>query len=90
MVDPGPCELHEVGLFLGTDDSRVLLQLARSPIADECRMCSVCRLAREYMEVRIAELSGHVFPPEENGAAIQRELQSAVNAVKATHHRPIS
>jgi len=87
MVDPGPCELHEVAILIGTDESEDLHRLAHSPIGDECRMCSVCRLAREYVERRLAEKAGQVFPPEENGEAVRRKLQSAVDAVKGSVHR---
>jgi len=87
MVDPVSCELHEVAILAGPDDSEDLLRLARSPIADECRMCNVCRYAGEYVELRMAERSGQVFPPQENSEAVLRRLQSAVHAVKGTVHR---
>ena len=46
MVDADPCQLHEVAILIGTDESENLLRLGRSPIGDECRRCQVCRSAR--------------------------------------------
>jgi len=87
MAESLQCELHEVAILIGTDQSEDLLRLARSPIADECRMCSVCRLAREYVELRVAERAGQVFPTDENSEAIRRKLELAVGTVKASVHR---
>jgi predicted flavoprotein YhiN len=39
------------------------------------------------VELRMAERSGQVFPPQENSEAVLRRLQSAVHAVKGTVHR---
>jgi hypothetical protein len=82
MVESGGCELHEAAIVVGTDESETLLRLARSPIGDECQHCSVCRLARTYIERRLAERAGRVFPREQNGDAIWRQLQAALDGVK--------
>jgi hypothetical protein len=87
MRDPEPCELHEAAVLVGTHDSEDLLRLARSPIGDECQMCPVCRLAREYIEHRVAERAGLTFPADESGEAILRKLQVAVDTVKHTVRR---
>ena len=86
MGAPESCELHDIGLFLGSSDSDALLELARSPIGDECRICPVCRLAREYVQVRLGEMSGQRYSTEGNSEALRRELESAVRSVKANHH----
>ncbi len=83
MVDPDECELHEVVLFSGADESEALLRLARSPIGDECQRCPVCRSAREYIERRLAERAGRVFPPNQSGEAALRNLQAAIDRAKA-------
>ena len=88
-MDPADrCELHEVAIVVGRPDSEELVQLARSPIGDECRMCPICRLAREYVDRRLAEGAGLVFPAEESGEAVWRRLRSAVEGVKTSVHRP--
>ena len=88
LSEPDPCDLHEAAIRVGSDEAETLHRLARSPIADECRSCAVCRLAREYVQRRLAEQAGRVFPPEESGEATWRKLQAAVNGVKVTVHRP--
>jgi hypothetical protein len=87
MVDPDRCELHEAAILIGTDDSENLLRLARSPIGDECQMCPICRLAREYVGRRMAERAGRVFPKDESGEAVRLKLQSAVETVRTSVHR---
>jgi hypothetical protein len=86
MARGGGCELHQAAILVGTDESESLLRLAHSPIGDECQMCSVCRLAREYIERRVAEQAGYVFPSDEGGEAILVKLQAAVASVKDTVH----
>ncbi len=86
MAEPDGCELHEAAILVGPEDSEELLRLAHSPIGDECRMCSICRLAREYVDRRMAEKGGRVFPPAESGDAVLRMLQSAVDSVKTSVH----
>ena len=88
MVDPERHELHEVAIFSGEEQSETLERLARSPIGDECQTCPVCRYAREYVDRRLAELAGRVFPPGENGEAAWRKLQAAVENTKSTVHKP--
>lgn len=88
MVDPAECELHEVLLFAGADESEALLRLARSPIGDECQRCAVCRSAREYVERRLAERAGRVFPPDQSGEAARRTLQAAIDRAKASIRTP--
>jgi hypothetical protein len=88
MVDPDECELHEVVLFSGAYESEVLLRLAQSPIGDECQRCPVCRSAREYVERRLAERAGRVYPPDQGGAAALQNLQAAIDRAKAAIHAP--
>ena len=87
MAESDRCELHEVAIVHGAQDSEDLLRLARSPIGDECQLCAVCRDAREYVERRLAEEAGGVFPPEENAEAAWRKLQAAIEKAKATVRR---
>jgi len=86
MDAPARCALHEAAVLIGTDESEDLHRLAHSPIGDECRMCSVCRLAREYVDRTLAEKSGRVFPPDESGEAIRQKLQRAVDSVRVSVH----
>ncbi len=89
MVDSDRCELHEVTIFIGADESEALQRLARSPIGDECRTCPVCRLAREYVERRLAEQAGRVFPPGQGGEAAWRKLQGAVENTRTSLHKTV-
>jgi len=86
MVEPDRCELHEVAILIGTDESEALLRLGRSPLGDECQRCHVCRSAREYVQRRLEERSGRVFPTDQNGEAAWRKLQAAVESVKTSIH----
>jgi hypothetical protein len=87
MADPEECELHEVALFADPDQPRELIRLAQSPIGDECQFCPVCRSAREYVERRLAEQSGHVPPPGESADESWTKLQKAVETAKTAIHR---
>ena len=87
MADPDHCELHDAALFVGEDDTQELFRLARSPIGDECQICPVCKCAREYVERRLAEQSGHSTPAGEDSSASWQQLQVAVQSVRATVHR---
>jgi hypothetical protein len=87
MVDPDRRELHEVAISMPEDESEALQQLARSPIGDECQTCLVCRSAREYVERRLAEQAGHVFPPDQSGEAAWRKLQAAVENTRSSVHK---
>ncbi|MGA8543400.1 MAG: hypothetical protein WB947_07700 [Thermoplasmata archaeon] len=82
MVEFDPCDLHDAAILAGPDEAETLLRLARSPIADECQRCSVCRLAREYVARRLEEKAGRVFPPSQNGEATWQRLQAAVEGVR--------
>jgi hypothetical protein len=84
MDDSDPCDWHEAAIFGGKDGSEALLQLARSPIGDECQRCPVCRSAQEYVERRLAEKAGRVLPPTQNGDAAWKELRAAVDSVRAS------
>jgi hypothetical protein len=88
MVDADRCELHEAAILIGTDESEDILRLGRSPIGDECQRCAVCRSARAYVERRLDERSGRVFPPDQSGEAAWRNLQAAIERAKATIHKP--
>lgn len=88
MRDADRCELHEVALFEGAEESEALLRLAQSPIGDECQMCPVCRSAREYVGLRLAEEAGQVFPPHQNGEAAWRRLQAAIETAKTSVRHP--
>ena len=87
MADPDRCELHEVAIVHGSEESDDLLRLARSPIGDECQICSVCRTAREYIGRRLAEQAGEVLPSGQNGDAAWNKLQTAIASAKHTVHR---
>jgi hypothetical protein len=87
MVDPDRCDLHEVAIDNGLEESEDLLRLARSPIGDECQLCAVCRDARVYVERRLAEEAGQVLTPDQNADAAWRKLQSAIASAKASVHR---
>jgi hypothetical protein len=87
VPDSEPCDLHDAAIYVGPDEGESLLRLARSPIADECRNCPVCRLAREYVERRLDEQAGLDFPPDQNGEAAWRKLRAAVEGVKTTVHK---
>lgn len=87
MVDPDRCELHEVAMFAGKDEAEALLDLARSPIGDECQICPVCRSAREFVERRLAEQAGYQPPPGESAEASWSKLQSAIQSAKSTIRR---
>lgn len=84
MVDPDPCELHEVALFADEGHTEELFRLVRSPIGDECQICVVCKLAREYVERRLAERSGYVPPSGEDSSASWRSLQDAIQTVRTS------
>jgi hypothetical protein len=84
MEDRDRCELHETAVLAGEDETEDLLQLARSPIGDECQICPVCRAAREYAERLLAERTGYVPPPGESADASWKKLQQAIQAAKAT------
>jgi len=86
MTDPMACELHEVAVFATAEDREELLRLTSSPIGDECQMCPVCRSAREYVGLRLAEKSGAVFPQDRNSEAAWSRLQTAVASVRTTVH----
>jgi hypothetical protein len=88
MVDSGPCQLHEVAILIGTDESENLLRLGRSPIGDECRRCQVCRSARTYVQRRLDERSGQKLPSGQSAEAAWRELQAAIETAKVAIHRP--
>jgi hypothetical protein len=88
MTDLAECELHDLVLFGGAEESEVLLRLARSPIGDECQRCLVCRSAREFVERRLAERAGEVFPPDQSGEAAQRKLQAAIDRAKTVIRQP--
>ena len=81
------CELHEAVIVIGAGESEDFQRLARSPIGDECQRCTVCRLAREYVERRLAEQAGYRFPSEQDGDAAWRELRSAVDQVRTSVHK---
>jgi len=87
MAESEQCELHEVAIFGGEQGAEELARLARSPIGDECQICSVCRSAREFVERRLAEQAGQVFPPDQNGEAAWRKLQAAIAHAKLSTHR---
>ncbi len=87
MADSDQCELHEVAVFNGPQEADDLLRLARSPIGDECQICSVCRSAREFIERRLAEQAGQVFPPGQNGDAAWKKLQNAIATAKLSVHK---
>ena len=88
MSDTDQCELHEVSVFGGREDTETLLRLSRSPIGDECQICPVCRSAREYINLRLAEQLGPVLPTHPTSEAALKKLQAAVQAAKASVHKP--
>jgi hypothetical protein len=88
MADLDECELHEAAIVVGTDESETLLRLVRSPLGDECQHCAICRLAREYIEHRLAERSGRVFPAGQTGDAIWQQLQRALEGIKSATQKP--
>jgi len=88
MAEADRCELHEVAILAGPGETETLLRLARSPIADECQICAVCRSAREFIELRLAEQRGQVFPPQRSSEAARKQLQTAILRVKATIRQP--
>lgn len=83
MSDSDRRELHQVAILIGDNESDAVEQLARSPIGDDCQSCPVCRAAREYVDRRLAELTGRVFPPDQSGEAAWRKLQAAVKKTKS-------
>lgn len=87
MRDSDQCELHDAAIFAGPDETEALLRLSRSPIGDECQRCPVCRSAREFIEVRLAELQGRVLPPQQNSETAQKKLQAAIEVAKASVHK---
>jgi hypothetical protein len=87
MVETDRCDLHEAAVFGGAEATDAMISLARSPIGDECQICPVCRTARKYVECRLAEKAGRVFPREGNSEAAWRELQAAIERAKLTVHR---
>jgi len=87
MVEPEGCELHQVAIFTAPEDAESLVRLARSPIGDDCQVCPVCRSAREFVERRLAEQAGRVFPPDQSGEAAWRKLQAAIETAKASVHK---
>ena len=87
MSGPEPCELHDEALRSGPGVTDDLVRLARSPIGDECRNCPVCRSAREFVELRLDEMVGRVFPHERGGEAAWERLQQAVRDVRVTVRR---
>lgn len=87
MAESEPCELHEVAVFGGGQEAEELVRLARSPIGDECQICPVCRSAREFVQRRLAEQAGQVFPPDQNGEVAWRKLQTAIASTKLSVRR---
>jgi hypothetical protein len=82
MTEPDGCELHDAAILSGAGESEDLLRLAHSPIGDECQRCSVCRLARVFVELRLAERAGNVFPRDQSAEAAWGKLQAAIASVK--------
>lgn len=81
------CDLHEAALAGPPGNPGAFLRWAGTPIAEECRRCSVCRSARTYIERRLAERAGKVPPTGESAEAAWRELQSAVAEARSAIHR---
>lgn len=87
MGEPTTPELHQVAVRLGDSEPDTVVQLAHSPIGDDCQTCPVCRCAREYVERRLGEQAGRVFPPDQNSEAAWRKLQMAVEQTKTSVHK---
>jgi len=87
MEDPEKCELHQVAIIATDEEAEDLLRVAHSPIGDECQFCPVCRSAREFVERRLAEGSGHVAPPGESANDSWAKLQTAIEHARSTIHR---
>lgn len=87
MAESDLCELHDVALFAGPEETEVLSRLARSPIGDECRRCPICRSAREYVGRRLDEKMGIALPPDQSGDAAWRKLQAAIQEARASIRR---
>jgi len=85
MPESDRCELHEVAIFDTPEASEALLRLAQSPMGDECQRCAVCRSAREYVEIRLAERSGRATNGV-SGEAAWRKLQAAVASARSSVH----
>lgn len=87
MTEADRCELHDVALVSSPDESEDLVRLARSPIGDECQRCTVCRLARVFVELRLAEDAGNDFPRDQSAKAAWERLQRAIASVKLSVHQ---
>lgn len=87
MNEGDRCGLHEAVVFGAPESTEALLELSRSPIGDECQVCPVCRGAREYIAVKLAEQRGQVLPPDETSAVALKKLQAAIEATKASVRR---
>ena len=87
MVDPERCDWHEAAIFGDKDGSEALLELAHSPIGDECQRCLVCRSAQEFVDRRLAERSGRTFPPGQDSDAAWKKLRAAIAQVGAPPQR---
>jgi len=88
MAESDRCDLHEVAVRIGSDESEAFTSLRRSPLGDDCQHCHVCRAARTYVERRLGELER---PGATTGAAREaawRELQSAVVAARSAIRPP--
>jgi len=89
MVEADRCELHDVAIVIGTDQSESLLRLGHSPLGDECQHCQVCRSAREYIQRRLDERSGRTLPAGENAEAAWKKLRAAVEHARTSiRHAP--
>lgn len=86
MADNDRCELHEAAIRGEPKSSETFLQLARSPIGDECQICPVCRTARVFVGLRLAEESGYTFPNGEGSDAAWQALQGAIGTVRTKVH----
>jgi len=87
MAESGRCELHEVAILSREEEAEALVRLARSPIGDECQICPVCRSAREYVEIRLAEQSGASSSQGLSADAAWKKLQAAVETAKRSVRR---
>ncbi len=83
MSASDPCELHEVAILIGVNESEALLRLART-LGDECRTCDVCRSARAYVDRCLRERAGERFAEGDDARSAWARLRTAVESARRT------
>ncbi len=86
MGNAEPRVWHDAALRSGPQADDSLVSLGRTPIADECQHCEVCRWAKEYVDRRLRERAGETLAPADDAAAAWRQLRGALDSARDAMH----